>query len=420
MSRVLTARFVATVAPKRTRQEIADAGCLGLYLIVQPTGAKSWAARYRRPDGRSAKLTIGSVADYSLAAARAAAAAARDRVDQGADPASRRQVSVATAGDSVAAHAAQFLVKYVGQHNRKSTARSSEYTFNNIVLPAWRGRSVQDIHRRDVIELVETTAGDRGPFAARKLTRTLSKFFGWLLTRDVVEASPCPGVSAILPRQPKPRERVLTDLELAALLKAADTDHPSDRAVWVLVLTGARRTEVGGMRWTELDPEMRTWTINAERSKNHRAHVVPLPAQAWEIIDARPRIAGCDFVFTTSGQRPINGWYKVKRRLSAKAGLVEKSWRIHDLRRTTASGLQRKQFKTRTEAIERVLNHRSGTFKGVIGIYQTDPLEPEVRTALQKWADFIEELVSGKPARRPKVVALRRRIATGGRMQRAG
>jgi integrase len=411
MGRVLTARFVETVAPKRNRQEIADAGCLGLYLIVQPTGAKSWAARYRRPDGRPAKLTIGSAADYSLAAARAAAAAARDRVDQGADPAARRQVSVATAGDSVASHAAQFLAKHVAQHNRTSTARGSEYTFNNIVLPAWRGRLVQDIRRRDVIELVEETAAERSLFAAKKLIRTLSKFFGWLLTRDVVEASPCPGVSAILPRLPKPRERTLSDTELAALLKAAATDDPADRAVWVLALTGARRTEVGGMRWPELNPGTRTWTIPAERSKNHREHAVPLPAQAWEIIDARPRIAGSEFVFTTFGDRPINGWHKTKRRLSAKVGIAENSWRIHDLRRTAASGLQR--MSVRTEVIERALNHRSGTFRGIVGTYQIDPLESEVRTALQKWADFVEELVSGKPARRPQVMALRRRASRG-------
>jgi integrase len=399
MSRVLTARYVETVAPKRSRQEIADAGCLGLYLIVQPTGAKSWAVRYRRPDGKSAKLTIGSAADYSLAAARAAAAAARDRVDQGADPAARRQVSVATAGDSVANHVAQFLAKYVAQQNRKSTARGSEYTFNNIVLPAWRGRSVQDIRRRDVIELVEKTAVDRGLFAAKKLVRTLSKFFNWLLTRDVVEASPCPGVSAVLPRQPKARERTLSDAELAALLKAAGSDYPADRAVWVLVLTGCRRTEVGGMRWTELDPGTRTWTIPAERSKNHRAHAVPLPAQAWEIVDSQPRIG--DFVFTTDGQRAVNGWHKVKRRLSAKAGLAEESWRIHDLRRTVASGLQR--FKVRTEVTERALGHYSASFAGIVGVYQVDPLEPEVREALQKWGDFVEELVSRKPARRPAI-----------------
>jgi integrase len=402
MSRMLTARYVATVAPKGTRQEIADAGCLGLYLIVQPTGSKSWAARYRRPDGKSAKLTIGSVADYSLAAARAAAADARDRVDQGADPAARRQVSVATTGDSVGAHAAQFLAKHVAVHNRKSTERGCEYTFGNIVLPAWRGRAVQDIRRHDVIELVERTVTERGPFAARKLTRTLSKFFGWLMTRDVIAASPCAAVSAILPPQPKSRERTLSDAELAALLKAAATDDPADRAIWILALTGCRRDEVGGMCWSEWDSVTRTWTIPGERTKNHRAHTVPLPTQAWEIINARPRIADSDFVFTSSGERPINGWHKTKRRLSAKAGLVEESWRIHDLRRSTAAALQR--LKVRTEVIERILNHRSGTFRGVVGTYQTDPLELEVQAALQRWADQIEELVTGKPAQRPKII----------------
>jgi integrase len=393
MSRVLTARYVETVAPKHRRQEIADAGCLGLYLIVQPTGAKSWAVRYRRPDGKSAKLTIGSVADYSLAAARAAAAVARDRVDQGADPAARRQVSEAAAGDSVASHVAQFLTGYVAQR-RKSTARSAEYTFNNIVLAAWRGRAVQDIRRRDVIQLIEPTAITRGPGAAVGLVRVLSKFFGWLLTRDVIETSPCVGVRGVLAERPKARERILSDAELGALLKAADTDDPSDRAVWVLALTGARRTEVGGMPWSELDPETRTWTLPEERAKNHRKHVLPLPAQAWAIIDAQPRIG--DFVFTF-GQRPINGWHKTKVRLSRKAGLAEESWRFHDLRRTVASGLQRKEFQVRPQAIERTLNHRSGVFRGVAGVYQVDPLLVEVQEALQRWADYVEALVSGGP-----------------------
>jgi integrase len=407
MSRVLTARFVETVTPKRSRQEIADAGCLGLYLLVQPGGAKSWAVRYRRPDGRSAKMTIGSAAAYSLAAARELAAGARGRVDQGVDPAARRQVSVATAGDSVAHHVAQFLAKHVAQHCRESTARAFECTFNNMVLPAWRGRSVREVRRRDVIELVEEAALRRGPGAARKLLRTLSKFFGWLLTRDVVEASPCVGVSALLPRRQKARERILSDLELAALLRAAATKHPSDRAVWVLALTGARRTEVGGMRWSELDPATRTWTLPAERSKNHRAHAVPLPSQAGQILDAQPRIIDCDFVFTTNGTAPIDHWGKVKERLSAAAGIEVRGWRIHDIRRTVASGLQR--LKVRTEVIERALNHRSGSFQGVAGIYQVDPLAPEVQAALQQWADHVEKLVTGKLVPRSKI----RRISAG-------
>jgi integrase len=403
MSKVFTARYVETVRPKRSRQEIADAGCLGLYLIVQPTGAKSWAVRYRRPDGKSAKLTIGTAADYSLAAARAAAAASRDRVHQGTDPAARRQVSAATTGDSVATHVADFLTRHVAQHNRKSTGRAYEYTFNNIVLPAWRGRAVQDIRRRDVINLVETVAVDRGPAAAERLVRVLSKFFGWLLTRDIIEASPCSGVSAILAR-PKPRQRILSDAELGALLKAASSDHPSDQAIWLLALTGARRCEIGGMKWSELDRETRDWTLPEERSKNHQQHVVPLPMQAWAIIDARPRIVGSDFVFA-NGHRPLAGWDQLKKGLSERAGLAEESWRLHDLRRTVASGLQR--FKVRTEVIERALNHRSGSFRGIVGIYQTDQLKPEVRTALKRWANHVEDLVSGRSGR-PKIVAVHR------------
>jgi hypothetical protein len=126
-----------------------------------------------------------------------------------------------------------------------------------------------------------------------------------------------------------------------------------------------------------------------------------LPSQAWAILEAQPRIAGSDFVFTLDG-RPIVGWAKVKARISAKAGLDTESWRLHDTRRTCAAGLQR--LGIRTEVIERALNHRSGVFRGIVSTYQTHDFADEVRIALQRWTDHVEQIISGKPA---KVVRLR-------------
>jgi integrase len=307
---------------------------------------------------------------------------------------------VLAGGESVASHATQFLAKHVASKNRRSTADAVGRTFNNVVLPAWGARPVGDIRRRDVIDLVDTVASERGPYAAEWLLAVLSKFFRWLLSRDVIGASPCLGVER--PKRRKPRQRTLSEPELLALLKATSSDHPMDRVVWVLALTGCRRNEVARMKWSELKTETRIWTIPAERSKNHREHIVPLSAQTWRIIDAQPHMANCDYVFSITSRGPVNDWDNTKKRLSEKSGLID--WRIHDIRRTVASGMQR--LGVRTEVIERALGHHSGTFKGIVGVYQTDPLEHEVRAALQCWADYIEELIEGKTA---KAVANKRR-----------
>jgi integrase len=395
--RLLTARFVETVKPQRERKEYGDAS--RGRLLVHPSGTKTWITRPRDANGKPRKVTLGPATGegaLSIASMREAVAKVYRGLEQGV--AIPRPVP-ASAEDSIATHAAQFLAKHHFAKNRRSTATAAERTINNIVLPAWGTRAVQDIRRRDVIALVEATAVERGPEAAGSLRRTLSGLFAWLQARDVIESSPCLGVASVLPRQAKPRERKLDHgAELCPLLKAASTEHPSDRAVCVLIYSGQRRSEVGAMRWSELDSKTRIWTIPAERAKNDREHRVPLSTQAWAIIDAQPRIAGCDYVFTTYGRGPVNDWDTVKKRLCAKAGIDERSWRIHDLRRTAAAGMQRLGVNTAT--IERALNHRSGSFAGIVGTYQVDLLEPEVRAALQAWGDYVEGLLALKAARK--------------------
>jgi integrase len=392
--RLLTHRFVESVKPQSKRCEYGDAS--GGRLLVHPSGAKVWIHRYRDATGKSVKRTLGRAVGkgaLTLSAMREAVARDRRRLEQGVDI--PRPV-LASSDDSVATHAAAFLEKHHAVNSRQSTFRAATAKFNNIVLPAWGNRAVQDIRRRDVIALVEATAAERGPAAAEWLFRgVLSKFFSWLMTRDIIETSPCPGVAGVLPPLAKPRERTLDHhTELLPLRKAAGTDRPVDRAVCVLALCGQRRNEVGGMRWSELEHKTRVWTIPAARTKNGREHRVPLSTQAWRIIDAQPHMVGCDYVFTAFGRGPVTGWGKTKERLSAAAGIEESSWRIHDLRRTCAAGMQK--LGVRTEVIERALNHHSGVYRGIIGTYQVDPLEPEVRAALQAWGDYVEGLLSPK------------------------
>ena len=405
-TKVITPLAVKAAKPKPQRYEIPDAGARGLYLVVQPSGSKSWAHRYPF-NGERRKDTLGSASDLTLAAARRLVAEARHQLEQGIDPAAHRRAAHATAvemaerheTDSVEALAALFIERHA---KKRRTWQQTEDTFRRLILPQWRGRTVHDIRRRDVIELVEGIATDR-PYMANRTLATLSKFFGWCVARDILEVSPASGIDQ--PGQETARERVLSDDELRRLWLAAG-DPPEGSfglMVKLLLLLGQRRGEVAGMRWSEIGDD-RIWRLSGARTKNGKSHQVPLASPAWSLIQAQPRFVDSDFVLTLDGRRPIIGFGRAKRRLSGKAGIAADSWRLHDLRRTSASGLQR--LGVRAEVIERCLNHISGIYRGVSGTYQRDLLIEETTAALERWADHVEQLVTGKPA---KVLKLRRR-----------
>jgi integrase len=410
--KVLTTRFVDAAKPRHNsagdavRAEYPDAACPGLHLVVQPTGTRSWAFRFRRrTDRKNVKLTLGKAGDggLSLAAARHAAAAHRHRLEQGAvlvTPVTAVTPQSVRTGDKVETAVASFLELHVRRKNRISTARVTENIFNRIIVPAWRNRTIDSIRRRDIIDLVEDVAASGRGYHANRTCAVLSKFFAWLVARDALTFSPVTGVER--PHKEKIRSRVLTDDELRVLWLACGHEGASGEAIRLMTLTGARRGEVGEMSRREVDQDHQLWNLPAERTKNGRPHTIPLSTQAWTLIEARPRFADCNFVFSADGKRAVNNWDEVKHRISAKAGVTASSWRLHDLRRTCASGMQR--LGVSVPVIEKALNHTSGTFRGIVGVYQTHDYADEVRVALQRWADRVDELVGGKPA---KVVKLR-------------
>ena len=196
----------AAKAKGNKRTEIADGGARGLYLICQPppSRAKSWAVRYR-VEGRSRKLTLGDMT-MTLAQARAAAAAALEELEAGRDPAlsklqaneAEREQKRRDRAESVEWACEEFITKHAMKKTRPSTWKSYEQTLRNYVLPAWRGRSVHEIRRRDVLELIESI---EAPYAANRLLATLSAMFNWLASRDVIVAS-----ALLRGEAPAPRE----------------------------------------------------------------------------------------------------------------------------------------------------------------------------------------------------------------------
>jgi integrase len=402
----LTAKFVENVKPLATRMEYSDHS--GLYLVVQPGphGNKSWALRYRH-SGKSRKLTLGRAVSpkpgevvtepvlggpLTLAAARALAAEELRKLELGRDPAAERmaekRAAIKTAPppeperDSVEALAKRFLLKHAAK-KRARTEQLYSAIMNNIVLPAWKGRTVHEIKRRDVIDLIEAVAEDR-PSYANRTHAVVRKFFGWLVGRDVIESNPCIGVER--PAKENARDRVLDDRELRAVLLTCDNLGTFGDVVKVMALTGTRKGEAAGMRWDEIKDGV--WILPPPRTKNGKEHAIPLSPQVLKILDARP--SNSEYVFFDGGNANFG---RHKSKLDAATSPPIASWRLHDLRRTCASGMAK--LGVALPVIEKCLNHTSGSFAGIVSVYQRHSFAEEKRKAFALWGAHVEKLVRG-------------------------
>lgn len=397
----LNVRTVESLKPTKKRQEIPDGLLPGLYLQVEPTGSRSWTVRYRH-GGRSRKYTIGRYPAIDLKGARELAAKALRAVAEGRDPAHERKLLRSAGADTFASVAALFLERH-GRGYRKRTLENTTSLLDKHVLPRWGALPLAQIRRRDVIALLDEIADGGAPVSANRVLAAVRKMFAWAITRDIVDASPCVGVSR--PHVERARDRVLTDDELRDVWLASERlGGPFAALVQLLILTGQRRGEVAGMRWGEIDlgSAKPAWRLPGERTKNRRAHEVPLSRAAVALLEALPR-TGDEFVLTARSGTPIAGFSKFKRELDALLPVDMHAWRLHDIRRTVATGLAR--IGIGLPVIERLLNHTSGSFAGVVGVYQKHSFADEQRIALDAWAAHIERLVSGEPA--STVVALR-------------
>jgi integrase len=141
------------------------------------------------------------------------------------------------------------------------------------------------------------------------------------------------------------------------------------------------------MRWEDIDLDAALWTLPREQTKSDRLHEVPLSPLALDILDAVPQTT--DYVFTTTGSTPISGFSKAKIRSDSLSGIT--GWRVHDLRRTVASGMAR--IGVAPHVVEKVLNHASGQISGVAAIYNRHGYTDEKRGALGAWAKNLQNLI---------------------------
>ena len=457
MASTLTTKGVEAAKPGGSRREIPDGLVVGLYLVVQPTGAKSWALRYRYA-GKPRKLALGPLAPalpgpepepilgapMTLGAARKVARDQLLQVAAGRDPAAEKQAAKAAARDPeeidrdlVKAVAAQFLDRYLKPRAKPGYYKSVSGILNKDVLPRWGERRIQEIGRRDVLDLLDAITERGATVQANRVLAAVRKLFNWAVSRDVIAGSPAAGVKAPAPETS--RDRILTDDELRLFWRACDQlGYPFGPLGKLMLLTGARRAEAAGLRRSELSSDRMIWTLPAARTKNSRAHAIALSPPARAAIAEAPTVALSkadlaagvprhgkhrDLVFSTTGRTAVSGYAKWKARIDAAmlevarkdaterdedpADVKLEPWTFHDLRRTVASGMAR--LGVGLPVIERCLNHVSGSFGGVAGIYQRYSFAEEMKAALETWGAHVEAVAAGASASNVTPLATRRR-----------
>ena len=373
-------------SPAKGQVDYFDRGYPGLALRLSYGGGRSWVFFYRT-GGKLRRMTLGTYPALGLAEAREAWREARENAQAGRDPAKKR--NAASSPTDFKGVAAQWILR--DQSKNKSRTIVARLIDVN-VLPAWEHRQITDISRRDVLDVIDVIVDRGAVITARRVQAHLHRLFRWAVGRGIVVTSP---VSDL----PKPgseikRDRVLTDDELMAVWHSADGIAWQFRdAIRILILTGARREEIGRLKWSEVNLEERMISLAGARTKNGLPHSIPLSPAAVTILENLPRINKSDYIFTIDGAKHVSGWSRAKARLDKDAGI--EPWRIHDLRRTVATGLQK--LRTPLQVTEAVLGHIAGSRAGIVGVYQRHDYADEKRVALEAWAGHIEALL-GKGA----------------------
>jgi integrase len=440
-ARELTVLAIQKYRARSEPREISDAKAKGLRLVIYPGGRMSWIIRLRRPNGKSAKLTLGAVdigdketSDEPVQGAMLTLFQARELAAQ-VDRKRARNIDV------VAEQQAEALRKRTGAANRADNSFGAivpEFFINHKVkrwqtrprrwredasllglkykpgsdpattepkitkgslVEVWADKAIKDIDKYAIEAAVEDARKHGNPGRARKMYSVLSTLFDWLPLKYRVETNPMTGVRR--PGPPVSRAHRLDESEIVVFWKACDKIGGVYGPLFkMLLLTACRLREVSEMTRGELG-DNGVWEIPSNRTKNHIPFAVPLPQTAIDLIGS---IGGtAELIFTNDGVVPVVSFSRYKKVLDGEmakiAGHPIRPWRLHDLRRTASTIMNESPedggLGIQPHIVEAVLNH----FKvGVAGVYNRSTYLSEKRVALARWADHIEGLVAGRTA----------------------
>jgi integrase len=364
-----------------------DASYPGFGVKVTPKGRKVFIVLYRAGGAGSKlrKYTIGPYGRLTLHQARVAAQKVFAAKLEGRDPAAeKREAKRRVVADRVEDLLECFIAQRLSQN--RSANEISRLLRREVGKP-WAGRSIHEIGKRDVVEVISAIEQRGAPSAANKTLKSLKTFLRWCVGRAVLDQSPAEGVP--LPAKEVTRDRVLSDKELAQVILAArKMDGPYGGIVELLALTGQRREEIARMTWDELDLVQRVWTLPKSRTKNAKEHVVHLSEQSMAALKRADKKGS--FVFSLLGGKPFQEFSRGKQRLDQLSSVT--GWRLHDLRRTCVSGMAR--LGIAPHVADKILNHQAGTISGVAAVYQRHEFLSERRHALDVWGAHLGAILS--------------------------
>jgi integrase len=362
----------------------------GFGLRVQ-NGRASWVFQYHI-HGKSHRIKLGDQQTMSADMARNEARIAAGKVAQSrrtgeAHPILEqkriadelRKAEAKRPGDApFGSRIGEYIAARNGLRERSviETRRYLEQTFKELhKIP------LDQIRKSDVVAVL---SGIKAPVARNRARSTLSAFFAWAIGEDFCEANPVVGTNKVA--EAGERQRVLSDNEVATVWLNAP--HNGYGAILkLLLLTGCRRDEIGGLKWPEIDLNARTITLPSERTKNGRAHVVPLSDLANEILAGIAKREGREHVFGRTTGAGFSGWSSVKEDFDAVVKI--EPWVVHDLRRTVRTGIDK--LGVLPHICEAVLNHLPPK---LVRTYNQNTYENEKRKALDTWAHHLKTIVA--------------------------
>jgi integrase len=397
----LNAPTVAKLTIPAGRAEVIyfDDALPGFGVRMRAGGKRTWIVQFRVGQ-KQRRITLGTVDAISADRARSAARDALAKAQLGNDPAEEKAAHRRRAAVTLQTVSTSYL-EIAKARLRPRSYEEVERHFRSH-WKALRETPIHEIDRAFIAARLKTISRDHGPFAANRARASLSAMFSWAMREGLTDANPV--IATNKATTEVSRDRVLSDDELVLIWKHAGSGDYG-RIIRLLMLTGQRREEIGGLRRPELNFDKALWSIPRERTKNGLPHDVPLSDSAIEILKAAPVRDGRELIFG-EGEGGYSGWSKSKAALDAriekalkdsakKAGTRYQTipaWRVHDLRRTAATRMS--EMGILPHVVEAVLNHISGHKAGVAGIYNRATYAKEKRDALAAWAAHLSTLTA--------------------------
>lgn len=385
-----------------------DAEVPGFGLRVLPSGRKTWVLKYwtRGDRPRQGWATLGTFPALSADEARKLARDARGAVEKGADPVQDRKAARRAAADAerfridrlVPLYAAELAVRPSmrggGPVSARHSANELMHLRRALAEMGAEGVPAARVGAEDLAGLLRHHAAR--PATARARFGAVSRFLDWCRQQGAIARNPAEDIGRRQrPKPPRPRSRMVSLPDLAALWLAAPVLAPTyaDLARVLMVLP-ARRGEAARMDWRDVDLDQAIWRLPGAITKNGDPHMLALPPLVLDLLRARHVAAGrpaAGPVFPPARGAAVGAWSDMRARLAKASGVTGWSW--HDFRRSFASLMAERGVPE--PVADAILNHRqSATRAGVLGAYQVSRRWQEQRDALLSWgaalADAIE------------------------------